>query len=69
MAAAEALDRHPKAFAALAQPVDAMVELLRYLGRQPGAEGEHAPRHGRRRNEREVALEVGLIGGGAPGDR
>ena len=68
MAAGDRTDRHAKAFAARAQALDRMFELLRRGRRQPRAEAEDAARHRRVRDQRQIALDVGLAGGRPPGD-
>ena len=65
---AKALDRAAEAFAARPELVDANLELLGGIRRQPGSERENAARHRRVGHEAEIAFDFGLAARAAPGD-
>ena len=60
--------RQAKAFAALAQSLDAGLELGRKIGRKPGAERQHAARGRGLQHQRDVAGNVRFVAGGPPRD-
>ncbi len=68
MAPAKADEGHAKGLAALAQALDAGIELLRGFRREPGAEAEHPACDGRVRHQRQVAFNIRLAAGRGPGD-
>ena len=68
MAPAQAVESDAETLATAAQAIDAGLELLGRGGRQPGTEREHAARHGSLRDQRQVALDIGLFARRSPGD-
>ena len=68
MAAGLAQEREAEAFAAAAQPLDAMFEFLRRRGGEPRAEAENAARHRRIDDERKIALDFRLARRRCPGN-
>ena len=58
--------RQREALAVGAQRIDRVLHPLRLVGLEPGAEGEHAARQRRARDERGIAGDVRLVGAGGP---